>query len=76
MKSEKEYLLTLTGQELFDIYLSRHDEYSSILLTAYVEIREDLFPLLEKAERLGKKVTIIQDMVSGVFDPPITVTLE
>ena len=76
MKSEKEYLLTLTGQELFDIYLSRNDEYSSILLTAYVEIGDDLFPLLEKAERLGKKVTLIQDLDSGVFDTPITVTLE
>ncbi len=76
MKTEKEHLLTLSGRELFDIYLSRNDEYSSVLLTAFVEIGDDLFPLLEKAERLGKKVTLIEDLSSGVFDPPKTITLE
>ena len=75
MKTEKEYLLTLSGRELFDIYLSRNDEYSSVLLTARIEIGDALFPLLEKAERLGKKVTIFQDLDSDILDGTITVTI-
>ena len=76
MKTEKEHLLTLSGAELFDVYLSRHDEYSSVLLTAFIEIGDDLFPLLEKAERLGQKVVIKQDLDSGILDAPMTVTIE
>lgn len=75
MKTEKEHLLTLSGSELFDVYLSRHDDYSSVLLTARIEIGDALFPLLEKAERLGKKVTIFQDLDSDILDGTITVTI-
>ena len=76
MKTEKEYLLTLSGRELFDIYLSRNDEYSSVLLTARIEIGDALFPLLEKAERMSKKVVIKQDSSTGVLDAPMSFAIE
>lgn len=73
--TEKENLKTLSGSELFDFYLSKGDEYSGVVFDAFVRIREDLFPLLEEAVRSGKKIILTCDLSTGVFDPPITVTV-
>lgn len=47
----------MTGEELFKRDISTYSRYGSMLMTLHLHLDEDeLYPLLEKAERLGKKL--------------------
>lgn len=74
--TEKEKLKKMSGADLLDYYLSKHDDYSGVVLDAYVRIRDDLFPLLEEAERSGKKIILeMEDVSSGILDSKVTITV-
>lgn len=58
----------MTGIDLFKKYTSfrdysgsEADQYAQLLMTLSVNIGDDLFPLLEKAEESGKKLTIVEN---------------
>lgn len=68
-------LSQLTGEQLFDYYTGIEGEYKQTLFQAYTEIGNELFELLEKAEKEGKKVVIKED-IPDVNDSPVTVTIE
>ena len=55
----------MTGKELFAYHSSKrnysgnpHDEYAQWLETLYFHLCDKLYPLLEEAEKLGKKIGI------------------
>lgn len=68
-------LTKLTGSELFEYYTSRNDEYASNLLTAYAQIKEGIFNMLEEAQKKGKRIAIDEE-IPGVIDSPLTITIE
>ena len=58
----------LSGKKLFEALTSKRDysgseedNYAQLLLSIHRHIREDIFPLLEKAARNNKKLYIIED---------------
>ena len=64
----------MDGFELFTHYTSKRDytgspedSYAQTLETLFVHLRDDLFPLLEKAELENKKL-LIKETVSGPHD--------
>lgn len=65
----KKPILNLPGAELFEIYTAERNEYSQTLLTAYSLIGDDLFPLLEQAEKEQKKIAL--DAYRDDMDDPI-----
>lgn len=54
----------MTGKELFKKYTDRDfsgseaDVYAQTLLTIFAHVHDDIFPLLEKAEKENKKLDI------------------
>lgn len=54
----------MTGQQIFeqktvrDYTGSEADEYAQLLMSIFMHIGNDLYPLLEKAEKEGKKVDL------------------
>jgi hypothetical protein len=55
----------MTGQELYTRYTSRRDysgsdadQYAQLLSTIFRNILDGIYPLLEKAEAEGKKLTL------------------
>ena len=52
----------MTGQQLFDKYTFKDDEYAQTLFTARMIVADDevFFKNLEEAERLGKKIAIVE----------------
>lgn len=54
----------MTGQQIFeqkavrDYTGSEADEYAQLLMSIFMHIGIDLYPLLEKAEKEGKKVDL------------------
>jgi hypothetical protein len=61
----------IKGVDLFEIYASQGDEYAQTIMTAYATIGDDLFTLLERAEREQKKIalnTVIDDVDDPVFE--------
>ncbi|MFV0289665.1 MAG: hypothetical protein ACK5IJ_02025 [Mangrovibacterium sp.] len=55
----------MTGKEIYNSLIekrdfsgSKSDEYAQLLETLYFSINEELFPMLEKAEKLNKKLSI------------------
>ncbi len=49
----------MTGEQLFFHYLENGpDEYSSVLMTLYSDLGEELFSLLSKANNENKKLDI------------------
>ncbi len=68
-------LTGLTGEQLFDYYTSIYGEYEQTLFTAHSVIGDRLFKLLEKAEKQGKKIVLIEKM-KNVYDPPISVIIK
>lgn len=72
---KKEVLLKMTGQQLFDYYTDQAGEYGQILFTAHQMINDDIFPMLEKAEKENKKVAL-KTINGDVDDPIIEVVIE
>jgi hypothetical protein len=71
----KPNLSNLTGAQLFDFYTSQNNEYKQVLFTAHEQIGDDLFKMLETAEKGGKKI-VLKDSLEDVNDPPITIYIE
>lgn len=46
----------MDGKELFKKYTQKPTEYARLLMTMYTNIGSDLYPILEKAEKEGKKL--------------------
>ncbi len=57
----------MTGKEIFYKHLdkrnysgSKADIYAQLLFTIFLHINSEIFPLLEQAEKTGKKLAIIE----------------
>lgn len=72
MKNPK---LELSGFELFEIYTSERNEYSQSLFTAHSIIGDELFIMLEQAEKQQKRV-VIKTVLDDVDDPVMEVVIE
>jgi hypothetical protein len=68
-------LSKLSGEDLFDYYTSQNNDYKGVLFQAHIEIGDELFKMLEQAEKQGKKIAI-KETLNDVDDPPITVYIE
>lgn len=60
----------MTGQELYHKYVnlrdctgSKEDKYAQFLETLFLNIREDLYPLLEKAEKQSKRLALSDELI-------------
>lgn len=58
----------MTGLELYNKYTSKRDysnssadTYAQELLTMFSEIGEAIFPLLEEAEKEGKRLSLVEN---------------
>jgi len=51
----------MTGSELLTKYISKGDDYSRLLGTIMYNIGKDIQPLLEQAEKEGKRLAIKQE---------------
>jgi len=71
----KQDLSKMTGRQLLEFLTFQPGEYAQTLMTAFVSIGEDLFPMLEECQRTGKRIAIL-DSMTDVNDPPITVFME
>lgn len=59
----------MTGKEIYLRDYSPNDEYSKLLAFLHLNMGEDLFPILEKAEVLGKKLLYDESKVpEGILD--------
>jgi len=68
---------TMNGEDLFFYYTGLSDEYSQVLNTAFMQIGEELFPLLEKCHKEGKKIVLVDDPVfEGVDDQPFIIEMK
>jgi DNA-binding MarR family transcriptional regulator len=72
---KKPDLTKLKGIELFEIYTSQGDEYAQTIRTAYATIGDDLFALLERAEREQKRITL-NTVLNDVDDPVLDVVIK
>lgn len=68
-------LSKFTGELLFEYYTSKQDDYAQTLGTAFMEVGDKLYGMLEQAQKTGKRITLKEDL-QDVNDPPITVTIE
>jgi hypothetical protein len=63
----------LTGLDLFkikskrDYSNSKEDQYAQLLRIVFSHIKADLFPLLERAEQEGKKLTLVEPSDKSIF---------
>lgn len=64
-----------SGKELFEFYTSEEGEYKNTLLQAYVQIGDDIYSMLEKAEKQGKKIALVEQK-KGVDDPPLSIEIQ
>lgn len=48
----------MTGKELFNKYTNEANEYAQTLMTIWAHIGDAIFPLLEKADKDGKKLDV------------------
>lgn len=56
-----------SGKEIFDHYTAVRSKYSQTLLTIHAYIGDQLFPILEEAERQDKMVAIDESDKQGMF---------
>ncbi len=57
-----------TGEQLFFKYQDNGPEwYASVLLTIYMALGNELFPLLLKAESENKKISIRPNVLNGIL---------
>lgn len=61
--------------DLFLYYTEEGGEYSQTLFQAQLEIGDDIYPMLEQAEKEDKKIVIVETM-DDVEDPPIEVQIK
>jgi hypothetical protein len=61
----------MTGQEIFENYQKNWDEYAQTLMTAMMIVADDdkFFAMLERAEKEGKKISIVE-LPEDVFGEP------
>lgn len=71
----KRDLSKLSGHDLFEYYTSQRDNYAQILFQLHLQISDEIFKMLEEAEKESKKIAI-KDSLQGVNDPPITIVIE
>jgi hypothetical protein len=71
----KKPILNLPGSEIFGIYTAKRDDYSQTLFTAYSLIGDDLFPMLEQAEKQNKLIGL-KTVLNDVDDPVLEVVIE
>ena|GEM_PF-2660970 len=60
-----------TGQELYQLYTAKHDEYAQDLRTIFLNIGDKIFPLLEQTEKDHKRLKI--DMPDNILWDEISV---
>lgn len=72
----------MTGEELFTYYTSKRDysgseadEYAQLLLTLYLQEKESLYSLLEKAENQNKRLSV-KDSTDVFSDEELTIIFE
>jgi len=63
-----------SGIELFEFFSTQDPKYGKILNQAYLEIGDDIYTLLERAEKEGKKIVLVEQR-KGVDDPPLSVEI-
>lgn len=70
----------MSGRDLFDHYAFDGEdlEYRETLLAAYMELSDNLFPMLEQCEREGKRIVLKHDadlQAAGVLDCPFDIIM-
>lgn len=70
----------MSGDALFEHYAfdGEDQEYRNTVLSAYMELNDALFPMLEQCEREGKRIVLRYDAAlqdAGVLDCPFEVTI-
>lgn len=68
-------LSKLSGQQLFEYYTSQGGDYSQILFQSHIQIGNNLFSMLEIAEKEGKKI-VIKEGFQDVDDSPISIYIK
>ena len=58
----------MKGKDLFSKYINLRDDYARDLMTIFLNIGESIYPLLEKAEREGKKLSINEADLPDMWD--------
>ena len=48
----------MTGEQLFDSYIEAKTPYANVLWTIFMNIGDQIYPLLDKADKAGKKLAI------------------
>jgi hypothetical protein len=66
----------LKGEELFEKYASKWGEYAQTLFTARMVVADDekFFKALEKAEKEGKKIALVEHP-EGIFGEPYDIEI-
>lgn len=66
----------MTGKKIFDNYQKNWGEYAQTLMTAIMIVADDdkFFTMLEKAEREGKKISIVE-LPEGILGEPSEVQI-
>lgn len=70
----------MSGRDLFEHYAfeGEDQEYRNAVLSAYMELKEELFPMLERCEREGKRIVLRYDdtlQAAGALDCPFEVVI-
>lgn len=70
----------MSGRDLFEHYAYDGEdmEYRNTVLSAYMELKDDLFPILEQCEREGKRIMLRYNatlQAAGVIDCPFEIAI-
>lgn len=63
----------MNGQQLFDKLIEPRDEYSRVLFTALTIEGDNLYKMLEEAEKEGKKIVLKSPIDNGPSEPYVTI---
>lgn len=58
----------MSGKQIFESYIKKRTEYSSLLMTLFINIGEALYSLLEQAEKDGKKLGVTPEPTDRLRD--------